>query len=75
MEWSKRKFKMRKDKPAIRICEMNLEEAKEAKECFYKLSSAAGYADDARRQNMWTGYECEADARVKELEINQNTKG
>lgn len=54
---------------------MNLEEAKDAKECFYKLSSAAGYADDAGRQNMWTGYECDAAARVKELKINQNTKG
>lgn len=64
--WSKRKFKIRKDKPAMRICEMNLEEAKDAMECFYKLSSAAGYADSGR-QNMWCGYECECSLRIKQL--------
>lgn len=68
MIWSKRKFKIDKALPAMRICEMNIQQATRAKEAFYKLSSAAGYADDGRRQNMWTGYECEAEARIKELE-------
>lgn len=68
MEWSRRKFKVAKDRPAVRICDMTLDEARAARDRFYRLSSAAGYADDGPRQNMWTGYECEAAARIKELE-------
>lgn len=55
----------------MRICEMNLEEAKEAEDCFYKLSCAAGYANDSKAQRHWTNYECEAKARVAELEKEQ----
>lgn len=75
MTWSKRKFKIDKNLPAMRICEMNLEQATRAKEAFYKLSCAAGYADDGRRQNMWAGYEGEAEARIKELTIKEKHNG
>lgn len=74
MIWSKRKFKIDKALPAMRICEMNIEQAALAKEAFYKLSSAAGYADDGRRQNMWTNYECEAEARIKELTTKKGNR-
>lgn len=60
MEWSRRKFKVAKDRPAVRICDMTLDEARAARDRFYARSSAAGYADDGlqvrgRRPRQGTG--------------------
>lgn len=67
IRWSKQKFKTNPKKPGKRICEMNLAEAEAIRERAFRLSNAYGYADDASRQNLWTGYENEALARIYQL--------
>lgn len=65
---SKRKYKISKDKPAKRICEMDKEEAQRMKDYAFQMSNAAGYADEASLQNHWIGVEGECKERLKELE-------
>lgn len=67
MEWSKKKYKVFKNQPAKRICEMDVTEAALVRGHAHQLSNACGFADDGRGQNHWIGVECECEARIKQL--------
>ena len=52
----------------IRIDEMNIEQARKAKNYAHKVANGYGLNDDARKQNYWIGVENYIDARIRVLE-------
>lgn len=66
----KRKFKIKRHEPAKLITEMDSDELHLFVRKAFEMSNAAGYADDASRQNMWEGFRGEAESRLKTLEAS-----
>ena len=50
------------------IDEMNIEQARKAKNYAHKVANGYGFNDDARMQNYWIGVENYIDARIRVLE-------
>lgn len=54
----------------VPLKELDLYQAKKAKDYAHAMANGYGFNDDARMQNYWIGVENCVDARIRELEAN-----